>query len=43
MLFLFGKIERHGDTITCNTNLRVAAEVEVIPSSKVVKVTLNGS
>ena len=43
MLFLFGKIERHGDAITRNANLGVAAKVEIIPSGKVVEVALNGS
>ena len=43
MLFLFGKIERNGDAITRNANLGVAAQIEVIPGGKVVKVTLDSA
>ena len=43
MLFLFGKIERHGNAITRNTNFGVAAKVEIIPRCKIVKVALDGS
>ena len=43
MLFLFGKVERHGNTITRNTNLGVAAKVEIVPRCKIVKIALDGS
>ena len=43
MLFLFGKIERHGNTITRNTNLWVATKVEIVPGGKVIKVTLHST
>ena len=43
MLFLFGKIERHGNTITRNTNPGVAAKVEIVPRCKIVKVAFHCS
>ena len=42
-LFLFGKIKGHGDSITRNTDLWVAAKVEIVPGGKVIKVAFHSA